>query len=71
MKQQQYKITQPGPLLNEKGELIEKGYSTSLIKTYNRNDIKAYGFRIKEWDNYIIYNNKVGIYITIDDNSYM
>ena len=71
MKQQQYKITQPGPLLNERGELIEKGYSTSLLKTYNRNDIKAFGFRIKEWDNYIIYNNKIGIAITIDDNSYM
>ena len=71
MIQQQYKITQPGPLLNERGELIEKGYSTSLLKTYNRNDIKACGFRIKEWDNYIIYNNKIGIAITIDDNSYM
>ena len=29
------------------------------------------GFRIKEWNYYLIYNNKNGIAITIDDNSYM
>ena len=29
------------------------------------------GFRIKEWNYYLIYNNKNGITITVDDNSYM
>ena len=67
----QHKLEERGPLLNEKGELNEKRYSTFLIKTYNRNDIKACDFRIKEWDYYSIHNNKNGIAITVDDNSYM
>jgi len=67
----QNKITNAGNLLNEKGELIEKGYATSLIKTYDRNQIKAGKLRIKEWDYYLIYNDKYGIALTLDDNSYM
>ena len=63
-------ITKPTKLLNEKGELIQKGYSTSLILDYNRNDIKASIFRIKEWDYYLIYDGNYAIALTIADNSY-
>ena len=58
-------------LLNEKGELAHPGYSTSLIQEYNRNDIKAKKFKIKEWDYYLIYNGNYAVALTIDDNSYM
>lgn len=58
-------------LLNEQGELSHPGYSTSLIQEYNRNDIKAKKFKIKEWDYYLIYNSNYAVALTIDDNSYM
>ena len=66
----QIKLTK-GSLLNEKGELVEAGYSTSLIRTYSRQDIKANKLRIKEWDYYIVSDGKRAIALTIDDNSYM
>lgn len=67
----QKKIIESGNLLDEKGHLVESGYATTLIKTYNRSHIKAPKLRIKEWDYYLIYNDKFGVALTIDDNSYM
>lgn len=64
-------ITIPCKLLNEKGELNNPGYSTSLIQEYSRKDIKAKKFKIKEWDYYLIYNDNYAVALTIDDNSYM
>ncbi len=60
-----------GLLLNESGDLNEPGYATSLLKTYDRNSIKASKLRIKEWDYYLITNDRFGIALTIDDNGYM
>lgn len=62
---------EPGPLLNEKGELCQAGYGTSLVKTYDRSRIRAGAMRIKEWDYYLIYNDRYGVALTLDDNSYM
>ena len=67
----QREIKTAGDLLDEKGELIECGYATSLIKNYDRQRIKAGALRIKEWDYYLIYNDNYGVAFTIDDNSYM
>ncbi len=61
----------PGPLLDEDGRLCECGYAKKLIKTYDRKAIKAPGFRIKEWDYYLITTNDFAIAMTVDDNSYM
>ena len=60
-----------GKLLNATGNLNEAGYATSLIKQYDRNDIKASKWRIKEWDYYYVGNSKYGVALTIADNSYM
>lgn len=60
-----------GKLLNERGELCEAGYATSLVKAYDRKDIKAGKSRIKEWDYYLICNDRFGVALTLDDNSYM
>ena len=60
-----------GRLLDSDGELSEAGYSTKLIKKYQRSDIKANKWRIKEWDYYYIGNNHYGIALTIADNTYM
>ncbi len=62
---------EPGPLLNERGELCQAGYATSLVKEYDRSRIRGGAMRIKEWDYYLIYNHKYGVALTLDDNSYM
>ena len=68
MKQHRFEA---GPLLDKNGNLSEPGYATALLKTYDRNAIKASKLRIKEWDYYLITNNRIGIALTIDDNGYM
>jgi len=60
-----------GPLLDERGNLIEAGYHEDLIRAYDRKDITVKGMRIKEWDYYYIGNQKHGIAFTVADNSYM
>lgn len=66
----QHKLSN-GPLLDENGNLCEAGYSFKMVKEYQRSAIKAGKSRIKEWDYYYIGNDKYGIALTIDDNSYM
>jgi hypothetical protein len=70
MKIVQSKLTE-GPLLDQKGNLIEAGYHTSLLRAYNRKMIKVKGMRIKEWDYYFIGNDRYGIAFTVADNSYL
>ena len=60
-----------GPLLDEKGNLNEVGYAFSLVREYNRKQIKGLKTRIKEWDYYYIGDKEYGVALTIDDNSYM
>lgn len=66
----QHQLTK-GLLLDEKGNLNEAGYATSLVKTYQRSAVKVKGMRIKEWDYYYVGNEHVGISLTVADNSYM
>ena len=61
----------PGPLLDGRGNLIEPGYATALVRQYDRAAIRAGKLRIKEWDYYLITNDRFGVALTIDDNSYM
>ena len=60
-----------GPLLDATGALSEAGYATSLVKTYDRKAIKGGAARIKEWDYYLIHNERYGVALTIADNAYM
>ena len=64
----QKELKERGPLLNDKGNLCEAGFSFRMVKEYDRSKIKANRTRIKEWDYYYIGNNKHGIAFTIDDN---
>lgn len=65
------KLLTPGDLLDEKGQLAQCGYSTSLVRRYDRKAIKACGLRIKEWDYYCITGKECVLCLTIADNSYM
>ncbi|WP_042351907.1 DUF2804 domain-containing protein [Bacillus massiliigorillae] len=67
----QREIITPDELLNDHGELIERGYARELLLQYDRKTIKANSFRIKEWDYYLISNDEFGVALTVADNSYM
>lgn len=60
-----------GPLLDGRGRLIESGYHTSLIKTYEKKYVRNKRFRLKEWDYYYVGNDDYGIALTVADNGYM
>lgn len=60
-----------GNLLNEKGHLAQAGYSTELVRKYDRTQIKAGKMRIKEWDYYLVYNSQFAVALTVADNGYM
>ena len=64
-------LLQPGPLLDEKGNLVSGGFAYDLVKEYDRKKIKGLKSRIKEWDYYFINDDEFGVALTIDDNSYM
>ena len=67
----QKRITTPGPLHDEQGHLIETGYATELIKTYDRKRVAAKRMRIKEWDYYAVCTDQFALALTIDHNGYM
>ena len=60
-----------GPLLDKEDNLAEAGYAFSLVKRYDRDEIKAGKSRIKEWDYYYVGNKEHGLALTIADNGYM
>ncbi|NLZ25224.1 MAG: DUF2804 domain-containing protein, partial [Clostridiales bacterium] len=67
----QHKVETKQKLLDKNGNIAEPGYATSQVWEYDRNDIKAPKFRIKEWDYYIITNQSYAIALTIADNGYI
>ncbi len=67
----QHEITEKSRLLNSKGVLSHPGWAKDLLFEYDRNDIKAPKFKIKEWDYYCVLNENVGASFTIADNGYM
>ena len=67
----QRRIIMPGPLHDEKGCLVETGYATELLKTYDRARIAANRLRIKEWDYYAVCTDHFALALTIDHNGYM
>ena len=60
----QHKITSPSNLLDKHGELVQKGYATYPILTYNRENVARKG-RLKEWDYYLVYDDHCGIALAI------
>ncbi len=67
----QYRITEKSPLLTPDGDLTQKGYATSYMLTYNRQNIKANKAKIKEWDYYYVGNDKYAICLTVADMGYI
>ncbi len=66
----QNRITEKGNLLDEKGRLAKAGYATSLVLDYDRKQIAASCWRIKEWDYYAILTPKYGVAFVVSDLGY-
>jgi len=60
----QHRITKPSRLLNKRGELKRKGYATSPLLIYRRDDVVK-KLRLKEWDYYLIYNKDYALALTV------
>ncbi|MGI6201367.1 MAG: DUF2804 domain-containing protein [Christensenellales bacterium] len=65
----QTRITQPGPVLDERGR-PHPGWSDRSVLTYRRGDIKAPFHRIKEWDYYQISDENMCLELTFGHASY-
>ena len=66
-----HEVTKVQPLLNEKGNLREPGWSRHMVWQYDRKMIKAPAFRIKEWDYYLVLGKDFGAAFTISDDGYI
>ena len=67
----QNEITKQARLLDEKGHLTISGWARDLLLKYDRKDIKARSYRIKEWDYYLVLADDFGCAFTISDLSYI
>ncbi len=67
----QHKVETKQNLLDKNGNIAEPGYSTELTWNYDRKDVKAKKIRLKEWDYYIITNQKYAVALTIADNAFV
>ena len=66
-----HEVTERHNLLKPDGTLAEPGWSKSLVQTYNKEDIKAPKWRIKEWDYYLVLADKHAVALTLSDDGYI
>ena len=71
MSERNHEVTNRQPLLDDKGELREPGWSRSLVQRYDRSSIKAPKWRIKEWDYYLVLSDRFAGAFTISDDGYI
>ncbi|MHA1144270.1 MAG: DUF2804 domain-containing protein [Candidatus Helarchaeota archaeon] len=67
----QTEITNSSELLNEKGELVQRGWARKPLLRYNPENRGVGWHRLKEWDYYGIWNPRFGISFFIADLGYM
>ncbi len=66
-----HEVISPRELLNDQGDLAEPGWSRHLVQKYDRNQIKAPAWRIKEWDYYLVMGKDFAGAFTISDDGYI
>lgn len=64
-------ITKTGNLLDAKGRLREPGYALAPPFLYNREDIAAPAWRIKDWDYYLVNDDEFALALTFSDLGYL
>ena len=66
-----HEVTSEQQLLNEQGLIKEPGWARRPVWKYDRNMIQAPGFRIKEWDYYLVLNEDYAGAFTLSDDGYI
>lgn len=60
-----------GPLLDARGRLREPGYALRPPFAYDHADIAAPAFRIKDWDYYLVNDERYAVALTFSDLGYI
>ena len=55
-----HEVTEKQQLLNSEGRIQEPGWARRPVWKYDRSMIRSPKFRIKEWDYYLVMNEKYG-----------
>ena len=63
-------IREFGALLDSEGRLREPGYATAPVLRYDRSQIRAARWRIKEWDYYLVNDDHYAVALTVSDLGY-
>ena len=66
----QVQVTEPAPLLDDRGMLAQPGWATSPVFDYDRSAIAASRLRVKEWDYYLVNDDEYALALTIGDMGY-
>ena len=66
-----HEVTKARTLLDARGNLAEPGWSRRLLQKYDRGQIKAPKWRIKEWDYYLVMGKNFAGAFTISDDGYI
>ena len=66
-----HEVTTAHSLLDSNGNLSEPGWSRALLQKYDRSQIKAPKWRIKEWDYYLVLADGFAGAFTISDDGYI
>lgn len=65
------RMTEHGALHRLDGTLAERGWATSLVRSYSRDRVKAPKYRIKEWDYYLVNDDEYAVALTLSDLGYV
>lgn len=71
MAERNHEVTERQNLLDARGNIAEPGWSRQQVQRYDRAQIRAPKFRIKEWDYYLVLGKDFGVAFTISDDGYV
>lgn len=67
----EHQITNKGPLHKGEGSIAEPGWAYQPLLTYDKSQVKAPKWRLKEWDYYLINDDEYAVALTLGDLGYM
>ncbi|MCR5277967.1 MAG: DUF2804 domain-containing protein [Lachnospiraceae bacterium] len=67
----EHEVTAVQSLLDDYGRISEPGWARTPVWSYNRENIHAPWFRIKEWDYYLFNTDEFAVAFTISDLGYI
>ncbi len=66
-----HEVTTAQKLLDEQGNIAEPGWARHLVWDYDKTQVKAPWYRLKEWDYYMVVSKDFAIALTLSDVGYM